>query len=147
MRRRLHVVPFAVTIPEDRRDARLIESLAAESDGILGWMIDGCAAWQMSGLAPPACVLNAAQDYFQTEDQLAHWLEDCCMVGPDFMATSKRLFSSWETWAKSLGVEVRSARVLGERLRAKGFYSAKVGGERGWRGLTQKPTNAAGAGA
>lgn len=145
MRRRLHVVPFAVTIPTDRRDARLLEILAVEADGILGWMVEGCAAWQKDGLAPPASVRDAAQDYFQTEDQLAHWLEECCIVGPDFLASSKWLFSCWEAWAKSLGLEVRSARVLGERLRAKGFSPAKPGGERGWRGITPKTSKSAGA--
>ena len=145
MRRRLHVVPFAVTIPAERRDKRLAEALATEADGILGWMLEGCTDWQKSGLAPPTCVLDAAQDYFQAEDQLAHWIEECCVVGPDLMVTSKRLFSSWEPWAKSFGVEVRSARVLGERLRTKGFSPAKPGGERGWRGLALKVTKSTGA--
>ena len=46
MRRRLHLVPFEVTIPPERRDRQLLSRLIAERDGILGWMLDGCAEWR-----------------------------------------------------------------------------------------------------
>ena len=64
MRRRLHLVPFNVTIPAERRNMHLAEKLLAERDGILGWMLAGCADWQRKGLAPPACVRAAANEYF-----------------------------------------------------------------------------------
>ena len=37
MRRRLHLVPFNVTIPEERRDRQLTEKLLKERGGILAW--------------------------------------------------------------------------------------------------------------
>lgn len=59
MRRRLHLVPFTVTIPAARRDPQLVEKLRVERDGILRWMMEGCADWQCIDLAPPDCVLEA----------------------------------------------------------------------------------------
>jgi putative DNA primase/helicase len=41
IRRRFHLVPFAVTIPPDR-DRELAEKVKAEWSGILAWMIEGC---------------------------------------------------------------------------------------------------------
>src|SRR5690606_25974113 len=50
MRRRMHLIPFTVTIPPDRRDGKLGEKLLAERNGILAWMLEGCLAWQREGL-------------------------------------------------------------------------------------------------
>ncbi len=44
IRRRLHLIPFNVTIPKDERDPDLPEKLQAEWPGILAWAIDGAVA-------------------------------------------------------------------------------------------------------
>src|SRR4029077_15375825 len=46
MRRRIHMIPFAVTIPDGKRDKDLAEKLKSEWPGILAWMIEG--AWSGS---------------------------------------------------------------------------------------------------
>ena len=59
MRRRLHLVPFTVTIPEGERDHDLPEKLRGEWPAILRWLIDGCLTWQKEGLKPPDIVRAA----------------------------------------------------------------------------------------
>ena len=49
IRRRFHLIPFAVTIPAEERDVELAEKLKAEWPGILAWMIKGCLEWQAKG--------------------------------------------------------------------------------------------------
>ena len=49
MRRRLHMIAFAVTIPAVERDETLTDRLKAEWPGILAWMIEGCAQWRVAG--------------------------------------------------------------------------------------------------
>src|SRR5262249_20752119 len=44
-RRRLHLIPFAVTIKPAERNQQLAEELKAEWAGILQWAIDGCLEW------------------------------------------------------------------------------------------------------
>ena len=61
IRRRMHLVPFNVTIPENDRDLELPEKLKAEWPGILSWMIDGCLMWQADGLDPPESVRAATE--------------------------------------------------------------------------------------
>ena len=78
MKRRLHIVPFAVTIPPGRRDKHLADRLLEERDGILAWMVDGCIEWQRVGLTPPKTVVSAAEDYFHDEDVVGEWIRDCC---------------------------------------------------------------------
>jgi putative DNA primase/helicase len=71
IRRRLNLVPFTVTIPPAERDPELTEKLKAEWPGILGWMIEGCLAWQQQGLSPPAAVREATSRYMDAEDSVA----------------------------------------------------------------------------
>lgn len=135
MRRRLHVIPFTVTIPAEERDPGLLEALKAEADGILGWMIEGCADWQVQGLKPPPSVVAASDDYIDGEDTVGQWIEECCRTGPNCNATARALFKSWQGWAEGHGFEARSSKHLGEQLRSRGFGPAKVAGQRGWQGL------------
>jgi P4 family phage/plasmid primase-like protien len=59
IRRRLHLIPFTVTIPPDERDPDLPDKMKAEWPGILQWMVDGCTDWRECGLAPPEAVTKA----------------------------------------------------------------------------------------
>ena len=135
MRRRLHLVPFTVTIPPEQRDLRLAEKLIAERDGILGWMVSGCAEWQRIGLVPSPCVLDSARDYFSSEDLLGQWLDESCLVGPQAKEQSAALFRAWKFWTEERGFPCGNQKSLGEALRARDFISGKVGGGRGWFGL------------
>lgn len=68
LRRRFHLIPFAVTIPAPERDADLAEKLKSEWGGILAWAIEGCLQWQRIGLAPPPAVTGATAEYLDSED-------------------------------------------------------------------------------
>ena len=135
MRRRLHLVPFVVTIPAERRDPDLLSKLLEERDGILGWMIEGCVEWQRSGIKPSTTMLEAASGYFSSEDLIGQWLAECCQVGSGQSATSRDLMASWKTWALSSGNEVGSQKGFGEALRARGFKPGHVQRSRAWVGL------------
>ena len=135
MQRRLHLVPFEVTIPPDRRDVQLMAKLHEERDGILGWMLEGCAEWRARGLSPPAVILSAAASYFDEEDLVGQWIEEACETGPQCKATAQSLFASWTRWAEAAGHPKGTKKTLGEALRQKGFSSVKVMRTRGWAGL------------
>lgn len=138
MRRRMHLVPFTVTIPSERRDRRLLERLMDERDGIIGWMIEGFAQWRRTGLSPPASVLQSAEDYFDDEDLVGQWIEERCVLGPAHRASARELFQSWCAWATDAGAEGGSQKTLGDALRERGFTSKKVAGQRGWLGIAAR---------
>ena len=135
MRRRLHLVPFNVTVPREKRDPRLLEVLLAERNGILGWMLEGCTEWRRIGLAPPRCVTEAVNAYFAEEDIIGQWMEECCELGSHARETSAALFQSWKAWAEALGHDAGSARRLGQALQARGLAEVKVRGARGRQGI------------
>lgn len=136
MKRRLHLVPFEVKIPEANIDRRLGEKLLEERDGILGWMIEGCVQWQRLGLAPPRSVISAAESYFSDEDMFGQWIDECCILGPDFRALSSSLYQSWKAWAEAAGITTGSKKSLGEELRNRGFVFTKIKGERARQGIS-----------
>jgi putative DNA primase/helicase len=74
IRRRFHLIPFSVTIPPEERDAELPTKLQAELPGVLAWMIEGCLEWQRIGLAPPASVAKATEEYLGAEGTLTAWI-------------------------------------------------------------------------
>ena len=145
MRRRLHLIPFNVTIPVEERDPDLAEKLKVEADGILGWMLQGCHDLQRCGLRPPACVTSAVDEYFSAEDRFGQWMEEYCEIGPAHRTPSKSLFGSWSNWAKEAGVDPKSTRYLGEQLRSRGFTDGKVGRDRGWYGIGLRSARPQGA--
>jgi putative DNA primase/helicase len=91
IRRRLHLVPFTVTIPSEERDPQLSEKLKAEWPVILAWMIEGCLEWQEKGLAPPARVVDATATYLAGEDSFEQWRDECAV--PDVHVWEAALLS------------------------------------------------------
>jgi len=57
--RRIHLIPFEVTIPVEEIDRNLPEKLRDELPGILAWAVKGCHAWQRQGLSVPASISTA----------------------------------------------------------------------------------------
>jgi putative DNA primase/helicase len=128
MRRRLHLIPFTVTIPVKERDLDLAEKLKAEWPGILQWAIDGTLEWRRVGLQPPAAVQNATADYLQSEDDILSWVADCCVEEPPARTGSTDLYVSWKAWAERTGRKggAGSQKEFSQALEAKGFIKEKT---------------------
>jgi putative DNA primase/helicase len=133
--RRIHLLPFLVTIPTDKRDLQLSEKLKKEWPGILSWMIRGGLEWQASGLQPPEVVKNATTSYLEAEDTIAAWIDDCCQHDPQAWESRAALFASWSDWAKKAGEPAGSRKDFVGNLADRGYpYKRKHAG-RGVYGL------------
>jgi phage/plasmid-associated DNA primase len=129
------MVPFTVTIPAAKRDKRLPDRLLAERDGILAWALQGCLEWQRLGLRPPATVLAATDEYFEAEDAIGRWLDECCETGTRHIEITGQLFASWKSWAEAGGEYVGSSKRFSDALINRGFQPQRDGGARRFRGL------------
>lgn len=143
--RRLHLIPFSVTIPEHQRDLTLKDKLRAELPGILNWMIAGCLAWQRQRLNPPQKVLDATRKYREDSDLLGDFLDAICNVGPGKFAPAGDLYRVYIGWCTGNGEEPVAQRTFGEVLTEKGFEAGKKGGVRGRIGLELDRTKSWGA--
>lgn len=140
MRRRVHLIPCEVTIPEHERDANLSEKLKEEWPGILQWIIDGAVAWYRSGLSAPAAVRAATNDYLSEEDLIEKWMEECCERHSMHSVPRIDAYLSWADFAKSNGEEPGNSRSFYQKVEAHGIRSGKSGSARTFKGIRLKPT-------
>ncbi len=139
MKRRMHMIPFTVTIPPERCDSRLTEKLLAERDGILAWAVAGCLAWQREGLKPPASVVSATEEYFEAEDALGRWLDERCVRAPNAKSLTAELFTDWKQWAEAAGEFIGAQRRFSDLLITRGIEKWRNGvGVRGFQGIGLK---------
>jgi putative DNA primase/helicase len=140
MKRRLHLIPFTVTIPPERRDAGLTDKLLAERDGILAWAVQGCLAWQREGLRPPASVVSATAEYFDEEDAVGDFLDEEAQRHPQARVAVADVFQRWQDWAGRRGEYVGTSRWLAQQLANRGFERTRIhGGVKALAGLSLKP--------
>jgi putative DNA primase/helicase len=135
MRRRFHLIPFAVTIPIEKRDPELAEKLRAEWSGVLNWAITGCFEWQRIGLKMPHAVRAATDEYLESEDAIAAWIAEKCE--PDLKAweSASRLFSSWNSWATRAGEVPGTLKRFNQNLATRGYQKHKTNKGQGFFGL------------
>lgn len=136
IRRRLHLLPFTVTIPAKDRDLSLSRKLRAEWPGVLGWAIRGCLEWQNHGLNPPASVREATEAYMAEEDAFTEWVESRCVQLPNAVGTVARLFADWKIWAEAAQEFVGSQKRFSQTLEGRGFQRVRdTRGARAFQGI------------
>jgi putative DNA primase/helicase len=121
IRRRLHLVPFTVTIPTVERDTNLVEKLVPEWPGILNWAIQGCLDWQSLGLNPPSAVRDATAEYLTDEDAFGHWIEERCVLGARCMGKSSSLYADYAKWCEDSQEKSLSQRRFSQELKRRGY--------------------------
>jgi putative DNA primase/helicase len=145
--RRIKLIPFTQTIPEDRRDPHIRQKLLAEAPGILAWAVRGCLEWQREGLGEPEEVRDATAEYRASEDRIALFLDERCIAGPDRRASVAAMYDTYRAWAISSGEHPMSKPALGEALEARGFERGRgTAGTRMWRGIGVRPLPVSGGG-
>jgi putative DNA primase/helicase len=81
--RRLLLVLFGVQIPKAEQDERLGEKLWLERAGILNWLVEGALDYLEVGLAPPAEITSATDEYREESDPLGSFLLHACVITGD----------------------------------------------------------------
>ena len=141
--RRLAMLPFTRNYETDTevvKDKGLTAKIASEKAGILAFLVRAGLRYQETGLKAPVKVLESNQEYRKDMDILGDWLEECCLRDPEAITTSKELWMSWETFARSHGMlnYIRSSVALGRRLEARFPAARDSFGNRGRKGLRLK---------
>jgi putative DNA primase/helicase len=143
IRRRFHLIPFAVTIPADKCDPELAEKLKGEWPGILRLLIEGCLEWQRCGLKPPQAVQEATAAYLEAEDAVAAWIDDKAERVPSAWESLVDIFASWTAWAERAGETPGTMKRVAQTLESRGFSKHKMNRGQGFYGLRIKVDDAA----
>ena len=121
IKRRFIIIPFTVRFDEDKRDLKLEDKLWAEREAIAAWMIKGARWWHQEGLNPPARVTAETAEYFEAEDTVESWLEECTRPG-DILSdwvSNKDLYESWSAWCKRSGEYPGTRKQFAQRLKKR----------------------------
>lgn len=124
--RRIHLIPFNVTIPPEERDRNLVNKLRNELPGILNWAIKGCLTWQRSGLKPPKKVLAATENYREEMDVMGQWLNDNCEIAPEKNANATALYTDYLEWATDNTGWTYKQTMFGRKLAERGFTKRRT---------------------
>jgi putative DNA primase/helicase len=133
--RRIRLLPFRVTIPEDEQDKALPQKLRDELPGILAWAVRGCLRWQKDGLGQPEEVSAATEAYREEMDVFGAFLKDRCIVNKKARVKSAALYSAYKAWCEDSGERPLTQQKLGTVLAERQFKSYRTGRIRFWLGL------------
>lgn len=119
--RRVHLIPFEVTIPKEQQDDKLHDKLFAEASGVLNWAISGCLDWLKNGLQVPDEVRIATDAYRQDMDKLAGFIDERCSIGEKFTVNSSELYSAYKQWCDQENIRPIDSKKFKAQLTEKGF--------------------------
>jgi putative DNA primase/helicase len=133
--RRLHLVPFTVAIPPEERDHRLLDKLLLELPGILQWSVAGCIEWQRMGLAPPAAISAALEQYRQEADVLGSFITEKCSqrrVAQEKASTFQKAFFEY---CRDMDEKPIPAKDLPAELQRRGYGYRRANNGRFYEGI------------
>lgn len=124
--RRIKMIPFEVTIPQDKVDKNLKYKLRKEFPQILRWAVQGCIKWRNEGITEPKCVKEAVKEYKNEMDVLAGFVDECIEVDYDCKdkVMAGDLFKAYSKWARDNNEYEMSSKKffseVGKKLPEKG---------------------------
>ncbi|AZG43466.1 DNA primase family protein [Gordonia insulae] len=137
--RRLRLIPFTHTVPEEKKVEGLADILIdEEGPGILAWIVAG-AQDATSGLREPRSVIDATARYEREEDAFGQFVIDCLHLAPGsdvVKADTSKVRKVYARWCKDNGVGELSAQTFGREIRRRtGTSIAKSNDRKFYRGI------------
>ncbi len=106
--RRMHLVKWAVTIPQAERDTALAKKLESELEGVLNWVIVGAQRVLKRGLTVPAQVREATAGVRRESNSAAMFVSEAVEQRDDSYIAKDDLYQAYATWCKRNGYKALS---------------------------------------
>lgn len=121
--RRLLLIGWPVTIPEERRDPDLLSKLKTEGAGVLNWALAGLADYLSNAnrLRIPISVCESTAGYRSEQDIVGGWLEEEMALVADARIETKLAFEGYKNWAHENGHRPMSKNSLTRKLEERGI--------------------------
>lgn len=135
--RKIRLIPFKITIPEEERILEYDKILLQERAGIFNWIFTGYKKWKEEKLKTPEKIKEATEEYKDQMDVLIEFIDECCIESHKVQATTKDLYIKYDKWCEENKEKALYKAVFGRRLEERGYKSIKIGKGRnkGWRGI------------
>ncbi|MEA1910993.1 MAG: phage/plasmid primase, P4 family, partial [Spirochaetota bacterium] len=133
--RRIRMIPFEVSFPENKQDRMLSKKLENELPGILAWIVEGTLKWQKEGLGSAPAILEATSVYRQEMSAIETFLEEMCVKNPTTMVKSSFLYNGYKKWCDKNNERVLSSRGFSIRLGESGMDKVRLSQGMHWLGI------------
>ena len=130
--RRIHLLLFNATIPDNERDPELLDKLKLELPGILAWAVRGCSDWHQNGLMPPNEVTDAGNAYRKSEDHFGQWFDDCCDPKDNAIAMHDLMHASF---VEHSGMSYVTKNKMSKWLIERGYEHSRKDTGKYWIGI------------
>lgn len=127
--RRFIIIPFAVTIPEHRRDPDLAKKIiASELPGIFNWVLEGLRSLlETRQFAFSQTITDTVLEYKKKSDSVTMFLEDeNYTADPSEKCIVKGVYESYSNYCKLYGYSACSLKTFTERLRGLGISVSRT---------------------
>jgi putative DNA primase/helicase len=131
---RIRLVPFTVSF-DGREDQELGAKLAAEAEGILAWLVEGCQEWLEDGLGACDAVEQATASYRTENDVIGRFVAECCELGDAARVSRKQLRAALLAYCDDTGDDPPAVATVGRWLTERGVREARIGKLRAYRGV------------
>lgn len=123
--RRMLLIPFEVTIPENERDHLLVEKLLKEREGIFQWALIGYQMWKAEGLNPPQIITAATKEYEIESDAIGEFLTEHTQRNEFAQTRSLDFYQAYAKWCEENGYRALSHKSLAMDLKRRGIVKDK----------------------
>lgn len=140
--RRLRLIPFQNTVPEEKRIENLAVKLVdGEGPAIMAWIVAGAVRYLSDGISTPQEVLNETEEYAEaTRSGVARFIQEVCKLGTGNTCRADSVYKSYLTWAganneplvtiQKFGLDIKAAGVTGRKTKDGKSYDMTVHTER-----------------
>ena len=132
---RLLVIPFDQSFL-GREDRTLEDRLCAELPAVLAWAVAGWEDYRERGrLDPPAAVSHATSTYRISNDSIAQFIDDRCLLNPHMHVVSTDLWNAWEAWCHANSQRPGTNRMLKAAMELREVFVSRSNGRSRFKGI------------
>nr|AWL93065.1 hypothetical protein CIT37_13275 [Bradyrhizobium ottawaense] len=132
--RRLIMVRWAITVPEQDVDRQLSTKLKAEASGILNRLLDGLRDWIDRGLLVPDEIKETTEEYRSDSDVLGRFLQECTMRAEGQRLSNAELHNLFVVWSRKNGERPWTKKSLTSAMKERDYEQSR-GEERYWKDI------------
>jgi putative DNA primase/helicase len=139
--RRLIIIRFSTPVPEEKRDAELLDKFASEADGIFLFALEGLRRLIANKyrFSETQATRAELQRYRIDSNSVLSFVEECCALSPDAEIERDELFGRYREYCNNAGLKELSKTAFNKDLETNypGIKRAtdKLGKRRTWRGV------------
>jgi putative DNA primase/helicase len=135
--RRIRLVPWTVTIPEDQRREQdeVVMELMEDADAILAWMVEGLKDWRQNPHWRAQEVQTATENYREEMDIIGRFLAEQCIIAPNVQCQSRTLYQAYVEWCEANGEHALSEKHFALHLQERGFRKVHTKNGKVWLGV------------